>query len=87
MDKPRLTEEGVRTLLARECRDAGGQSAWADLHNVTAAYVCDVLQGRRNVGKAIAAALGLQRVTFYEQASPESAPRPRRIEQRQTYTL
>jgi hypothetical protein len=55
------TEDQVRQMLARQCRDAGGQAAWADLHDVTPQYVCDVLQGRRLAGKMITRALGLYR--------------------------
>lgn len=69
----RYTEEQARGMLERQCKDAGGQSAWADLHNVSPQYVCDVLKGRRDVGAAISEALGLQRVIFYE--PQQMAPR------------
>lgn len=69
----RYTADQVRGILDRQCRDAGGQKAWADLHNVTPQYVCDVLQNRRGIGLAIAEALGLQRVTLYE--TQQMAPR------------
>lgn len=64
--KPQITEAEVRAMLRRECDAAGGQSAWADLHNVTPQYVCDVLKGKRGVGKGIADALGLRRVSMFE---------------------
>ena len=69
----RYTEEQVRGMLERQCKDAGGQKAWADLHNVTPQYVCDVLQGRRGVGVAIAEGLGLRRISYYE--PQQMAPR------------
>lgn len=69
----RYTEEQVREMLDRQCKNAGGQKAWADLHNVTPQYVCDVLQCRRGIGLAIAEGLGLQRVTLYE--PQQMAPR------------
>lgn len=53
-------------MLKRQCMDAGGQKAWADMHHVSPQYVCDALQGRRDVGALISEALGLQRVIFYE---------------------
>lgn len=72
MAKPRITEQQVREMLKRECSAAGGQSAWADLHNVSPQFVCDVLKGKRNVTKTIAAALELQRVVLFEAARSRS---------------
>jgi hypothetical protein len=66
MARPRYTEEQVRKMLERQCHDAGGQKAWADLHNITQQYVCDVLQERRMAGRTIASALGLRRIILYE---------------------
>jgi hypothetical protein len=66
--KPRVTVEQVRGMLRRECRAADSQRAWADLHNVSEAYVSDVLLGRRDPGEAICKALGLRRVEMYEAA-------------------
>lgn len=68
VSKPRITGEQVRKLLERECRAAGGQQAWADLHNISAQYVGDVIRGRRDPGEAMSAALGLRRVVLYEAA-------------------
>jgi DNA-binding transcriptional regulator YdaS (Cro superfamily) len=62
----KYTADQVRGMLERQCSDAGGQKAWADLHNVTPQHVSDVLLGRRGIGLAIAEALGLQSVTLYE---------------------
>lgn len=64
--KPRLTEKAVRDMLARECRAAGSQAAWADLHNLSPAYVSDVINGRRSAGDRVAAALDLRRVVLFE---------------------
>lgn len=76
----RYTEQQAREMLHRQCRNAGGQRAWADLHNVSEAYVCDVLKGRRDMGQAISEALGLARVTYYEpqQMTPREQFRRRR---------
>jgi hypothetical protein len=60
-----LSAEFVRGYLAEECRDAGGQKVWAERNGVSAAYVCDVLQGRREPGDSICAGLGLRRVVMY----------------------
>lgn len=47
---------------------AGSQSSWAATNDVTAAYVNDVLLGRRDPGKAILRGLGLVRVVIYRDA-------------------
>jgi hypothetical protein len=62
----RYTEEQVLGMLARQCKDAGGQKYWAELHNMSKSYLCDVLNGRRDIGEKILEALGLQRVCLYE---------------------
>ena len=60
-----LSEEFVRGFLREECAKAGGQAAWAELHGVSAAYVNDVLHGRRDPGDSICAPLGLRRQVAY----------------------
>jgi len=51
--------------LSAACKAAGSQKAFADKHNVSAAYVCDVLNARREPGQSILDALGLVRVVRY----------------------
>lgn len=53
-------------LLASACAKAGSQLAWADKHDLSPAYISDVLKGRRSPGRAIANALGLERVADYQ---------------------
>lgn len=63
---PRLiTAEGVRKLLERECAEAGGQKAWAEINRLSPTYVSTVLSGRADPGKSMLEALGLERVTSY----------------------
>ena len=57
-----MTTDDVRDLLKRACERAGTQGAWAKAHEVSAAYVSDVLLGRRDPGPAICEALGLEAV-------------------------
>lgn len=61
-----ITLIDVFGMLRKACRDAGGQSAWADLHGVSPAYVSDVLNARREPGEKILVALGLRKVVRYE---------------------
>ena len=60
-----MDAEFVRGMLRRACRDEGGQKAWAAKHGVSAQYVCDVLQGRREPGDGICIGLGIRRVVTY----------------------
>lgn len=68
-----FTADDVRRHLADECEDARGQAAWAQSHDLSPAYVNDVLHGRREPGAGILAALGFRRVILYEPVS-ESHP-------------
>lgn len=43
----------------------GNQSAWARSRGISPAYVSDVLAGRRDPGKLILDAIGLERVVTY----------------------
>ena len=58
MGDDELDEAAVIALLRRAVKQTTQQD-WAEQHNVSAQYVSDVLRGRRDVGPAIAAALGL----------------------------
>jgi hypothetical protein len=61
-----MTAADIRSLLAAECEKAGAQLNWARRHDLSAAYVNDVLRGRREPGKAICKALGINRVVKYQ---------------------
>ena len=62
-DKPTLAE--VFGAIRTACRAAGSQSAWAVSIGITPQYLSDVLNCRRDPGKAILSALGLRRVVAY----------------------
>jgi hypothetical protein len=61
----RLSEDAVRERLREAVKAAGGQRAWALAHEFSAAYVNDVLQGRRALAKNICTALGITRRVVY----------------------
>ncbi len=61
-----MTIDRVRELLRQACETAGSQSAWAQAHEMTGAYVSDVINGRREPGPKVLRALGLSRVTCYK---------------------
>jgi len=60
-----LTAQQVRKRLAESVEIVGGQKRWAKDVGVSAAYVCDVLQGRREPGDSICRGLGFERVVRY----------------------
>ena len=61
-----LSTEQVREQLKTACDQAGSQAAWAREHGMSAAYVHDVINGRRGLGKAILEALTIRRIVQYE---------------------
>jgi DNA-binding transcriptional regulator YdaS (Cro superfamily) len=65
-----MTADDVLALLARECEKAGSQSAWAKAHGLSAPYVSDVLKRRREPGRGILDALGIEKVVTYRKAKP-----------------
>ena len=61
-----LTRDQVQARLVAAIRAAGGQAAWAAAAGISAAYVSDVLHGRRAPGSSIQRALGIERVELYQ---------------------
>lgn len=60
-----LSADDVRQRLSTECEAAGSQAAWARAHKVSSPYVNDVINGRREPGRAILDALKIERVVAY----------------------
>lgn len=60
-----MDKQQVIAALEAACRSAGSQSAWAGAHGISAPYVGDVLNGRRDPGEKILAALKIERVVTY----------------------
>jgi hypothetical protein len=60
---PWLDMDGVAKRLRRAVK--GNASAWAKAHDISPAYVSDVLQGRRLPGKKITKALGLEKALLW----------------------
>ncbi len=63
--KQEVGVEFVRTALRAACEAEGTQIAFADRHDLSTAYVNDVLKGRREPGESILRALGFERVVRY----------------------
>jgi hypothetical protein len=63
-----VTESRVIQELARACREAGSQKAFAVRHALSTSYVTDVLLGRRRPGQKILAVLGYTREVRYMRA-------------------
>jgi hypothetical protein len=56
-----LSRLDVLEILRRACADAGSLRKWASANDCSAAYVSDVLAGRRDPGPKILKALNLSR--------------------------
>ena len=70
--KEHLLEKDICAILRSACISAGSQRAWADAHDLSPAFVSDVLQGKRAVTDRIASVLGYTRfVGFYEKQARE----------------
>jgi hypothetical protein len=60
-----MTSDDVREILRQECVRAGSQLAWATAHDLAATYISDVINGRREPGMKLLAALGVERIIIY----------------------
>lgn len=60
----------IKKVLEKACKKAGGQKAWANQNGVSAAYVSDVLAGKRDLGEKILKALGYKSTVFYQKVKP-----------------
>ena len=67
----RMTIDEVLALLLAECEKAGGRTRWARLRGLSAAYVSDVLNRRREPGRAILAPLGVEKTVTYRKVRKE----------------
>ena len=63
------TADEVRTLLRKACEEAGGQRAWARDHGFHVKYISLVTTGRREPGRKMEKALGLERVWRLDNAA------------------
>lgn len=61
-----MTKSDLIELLAVEVRWAGSPAAWARKHSVSPSYVTFVLQGDKEPGPKILAALKVERVVTYQ---------------------
>jgi hypothetical protein len=64
-EAPLLDSLDVFKRLRAACAAAGGQAAWAARHELSAAYVSEALNGTREPGPRILAALGLKKVVKF----------------------
>lgn len=60
----KLSANDIRNLLIKQAY--GNQSGWAMSHGVSPSYVCDFLKHRREPGKKLLDALGLERIIYYQ---------------------
>ncbi len=62
-----LTKQDLIDRLRAAIVATGTQEAFAAQHDIAAAYISDVLRGRREPGEKILDALGLERVVSYRE--------------------
>lgn len=55
----------VLTALAQSVAAAGSQVQWCSANDISTAYLSEVLKGRRDPGKKILDALGLESIVLY----------------------
>lgn len=68
-----LTEADMRNILRHRCEAAGGQKAWGEANMVSPQYVCDILNGRKEVSTNVAMKLGYERkVVFLSCHTPDN---------------
>lgn len=60
-----MTADDVRRMLASSCEMVGQKQLAADI-GISAAYLNDVLHGRREPGESICNGLGIERVVTYK---------------------
>lgn len=70
-----LTELQVIERLRAACIAAGGQKAFAKAHDLTPGYVHDVLHSKRAPAERILAAIGIERITMYQEIGDRSSDR------------
>jgi hypothetical protein len=56
-----IDETSIRMLIRERCKAIGSQSAFADKVGVSAAYLSDMLLGKRGVSDGIASAIGYEK--------------------------
>lgn len=61
-----MTEYEVKKRLRAAIDAAGGQRRFAEAHGFSAAYVNDVLRGKRDLADRILAAIGVRRIVVYQ---------------------
>lgn len=64
-----MNTDTVRETLAKACAKAGCAADWAKANEISAAYVSDVLNGRKEPGEKILRALGLERIIDYRKVA------------------
>lgn len=64
-----LTLGEIYALLRKAVKEAGSQTAFAVRHGMSSAYVCDVLNARREPGPKVLAALNVVPVVRFKAIS------------------
>lgn len=71
-----LSVETVRAMLNDACSGIGGQTAWAEDHDICRSFVANVIAGRREPSNKVCAALGLCRIVVYRTLHKQYRKKP-----------
>ncbi len=69
-----LSADEMREVLRQRVESAGSQIACAKDLGVSAQYINDCLNGRREIGKSIAGPLGYEPLTVYAPSAVKESP-------------
>lgn len=65
----RVGLEQVIALIERQCRELGSANAFARRHQISPAYLSDILSRKRLPGQKALKAMGLRKITLYERVN------------------
>lgn len=68
-----LSQDQALALIRKKIDGEGSQLAFARKHDLSPAYISDVITGRRDPSKAILDAAGLERVVTYRKKGKADA--------------
>lgn len=71
-----LNETAVREALVLACHRMGSQKAFAQAHGISEQFLSDMIHGRRDISKRIAALVGFKRTSIFLPNATSGSPQP-----------
>jgi DNA-binding transcriptional regulator YdaS (Cro superfamily) len=63
----------MRKIITEKIDRFGGQTAWANRHGISVAYVNDIVMGRKSISPRVARMIGYERRTIYQRRNAKGA--------------